>query len=136
MAFADAQSGGYVRHDATGVVAITLAGTASKGDILGYSSGWVRALATAGTAIQGICVALESGLITNVIPAAFGTCIVGGRISGATAGNRIYVAEGTSNGMYTESVPSTSNDCNTIIGISIAATEILVMPNTLAKTVA
>lgn len=132
MAFADAQSGGTVRHGSTGVIAVTLTGTAVKGDAL--SSAFARALATVGTATQIACVALEGGASGDVIPAAFGSCIVAGRFSGGTAAAPLYVAEGTSNGQYTETAPATTGDCNTIVGYAISATEYIIMPNARAKT--
>lgn len=136
MAFADAQSGGKMRHGATQVKTVTLAGTVAKGDLLGYSSGWKRALATTGTAIQGMCVAKEAGVSGDVIPVVFGSCIVEGRYSGGTIGAAVYSAEGTDNGKLTETAPTDSGDCNTIMGYVLAADTVLLIPNAYAKTTA
>jgi len=128
MAFADAQAGAKI-YDVEGVASVELAGTVAKGDILGYSSGWVRALATVGTAIAGKCVALEDGVAGQRIYVAFEQAIIGGsRFSGATAGGALYVAEGTSNGKYTQTVPSTSGDCTKIIGYMLNAMTAVVRP--------
>lgn len=136
MALTDAQANTVIREGSTGVIAVTLAEACVKGDAIGYSSGWKRALATVGTAIQMQGVALEKGAIGDVIPVAFGSAIVSGRFTGMTNGLPVYVAEGTSNGAYTETAPSTSGDCNTIIGYAISATEAILMPNARAKTTA
>jgi len=125
MAFADAQSGGTIL-EASYAVEVTLAGACVKGDLLGYSSGWKRALATVGTAIQAKCVAAMDGQIGDKIVAYFGKVRLGGRLSGMTIGNPLYAAEGTSNGQYTETAPTTSGDCNKIIGYSCAATEAII----------
>lgn len=133
MAFADGQSGGMVRNP-TGVMDLLLTGTVSIGDAVDKDG--ARALATAGTATQIACVALANGVSGETIPVAFESAIVGGRFSGGTAGAAIYVAEGTSNGMYTETAPTTTDDVNTIVGYMISATEAIVLPNQRAKSVA
>jgi len=128
MAFADAQAGAQVFHGES-PASIVLAGTVEKGDALGYSGGWKRALATVGTAIQQRCTAGEDGVSGQTITAYFGLCIVGGdRFSGGTAGSSVYVAEGTSNGMYTETAPTTTGDCNKIVGIVYDATTLHLYP--------
>jgi len=134
MAFADAQTGGFIAWGEP-VGYVTLSGTVSTGDILGYSSGWVRALATVGTAIQGRLIAGADGVSGDKIPV-FKLAVVSGRHSGATAGNPIYVAEGTDNGKVTETAPSTTNDCNTIIGRALTATELLLFPDVKADSLA
>ncbi len=127
MAFADAQKDCTILQGIA-PLEITLAGTVTKGDILGYSSGWVRALATVGTAIQGRLVAGESGVSGDVITA-YALAVVGGsRYSGATAGNAIYVAEGTDNGKVTETAPATTGDVNNIIGRALSATVLVLAP--------
>jgi hypothetical protein len=98
---------------------VTLAEACKAGDILGYSSGWKRALATVGTAIQGKVVALKDGAIGDEIPVS-PDAVVGNYTLG-TPGGAVYVAEGTSNGQVTESAPSTSGDCNKIIGYILSA---------------
>lgn len=136
MALTDAQSGGFVYDDATGVVAVTLAGTVVVGDGVGYSSGWKRALATVGTAIQVKGIAMANGASGDVVPVCFGICRVGGRFSGTTVGAQVYGAEGTNNGKFTEIAPTTTGDCNKIVGVAVSATEIVFAPNANADTVA
>lgn len=129
MALTDAQKDAKIIY-ADGIHEITLAGTVVQGDAVGYDSGWKRALATAGTAIQMRCVALQDGVSGDVIKAAFGSAIIGGsRFSGTTVGGAVYVAEGSDNGQYTETEPSTTNDCNTVVGMAIAADTLLLKPN-------
>jgi hypothetical protein len=102
---------------------VTLAEACKRGDVLGYSTGWKRALATVSSVIQGRLVALADGAIGDVIPVS-PRAVVGG-YSGGTPGNPVYVAEGTSNGQVTETIPSTTNDATTVIGIILSATEVL-----------
>lgn len=119
MAFSDPGKGRIV-EDCSGLVKITLAEACNAGDILGYSSGWKRALATAGTAIQGRLVAGEDGASGDEITA-YRQAVVSG-YSGGTAGNPVYVAEGTDYGKITETKPTTSGDCDTVIGYLASAT--------------
>jgi len=135
MAFSDAQSGGKIL-DGEIPVEITLAGTVSKGDILGYSSGWKRALATVGGVIQGRCVAGMDGKTGDRIVAYFGKTRVGGRLSGMTVGNPLYVAEGSSNGQYTETIPTTTSDATKVVGYSVSDTEAVIDPMANADSVA
>jgi len=101
---------------------VTLAEACSRGDVLGYSSGWKLALATVGTAIQGRLVALADGAIGDVIPVSPNPVVNG--YSGATPGGYVYVAESTDSGQITQTAPSDSGDCDTIIGIALSATEV------------
>ncbi len=128
MAFADAQSGAVIHHGES-PAPILLAGAVTKGDAVGYSGGWKRALATAGGVIQMRCVAAEDGDIGQTIIAYFGDVDIGGsRFSGATVGGAVYVAEGTSNGMYTQTAPSTTSDSTKIVGYATAATRLQLTP--------
>ena len=127
MAFADAQAGGLILEGSL-PAEITLAGTVVKGDAIGYSTGWKRALATVGSVIQQRAVAAMDGKTGDKIVAYFGKTRIGGRVSGATIGNPVYVAEGTDNGKYTDTAPSTQNDANKVVGYAVAATEIVVDP--------
>lgn len=119
MAFSDPGKGRVIEN-AGGPVRITLAEAVVAGDILGYSSGWKRTLATVGSVIQGRLVAGEDGASGDVITA-YRRAVVGG-YSGGTAGNPVYVAEGTDYGKVTETAPSTSGDANTVIGYMASAT--------------
>ena len=119
MAFSDPGTG-RIMEQGEGLVKITLAEACKAGDILGYSSGWKRALATVGTAIQGRLVAGEDGASGDVVTA-YRRAVVSG-YSGGTAVNSVYVAEGTDYGKITETKPTTSGDCDTIIGYAISAT--------------
>ena len=135
MAFADAQTGGLIL-DGSMPVEVTLASTVSKGDAIGYSTGWKRALAAAGSVIQLKAVAAMDGKTGDKIAAYFGKARLGGRFSGATIGNPIYVAEKTDNGKYTETAPSTQNDATKIVGYAVTATEVVLDPNANADSVA
>ncbi len=138
MAFADAQSGAIVIPvNNEGISSVTIVGTVSKGDAVGYSSGWKRALATVSGVIQMRCVALEDGVDGQRIAVCFGEVYLrGARFSGATANGALYVAEGTSNGMYTQTIPSTTGDATTRVGTALAATEAILTPNYNADSVA
>ena len=128
MAFSDLQANCQIL-DADGVTDILLAGTVVKGDILGYSSGWVQALATAGGVIQGRCVALEAGVAGQRISVAFDQATLGGaRFSGGSAGEALYVAEGTDVGEYTQTLPSTTGDATKIIGYMTTASIGVIRP--------
>lgn len=124
MAFSDPGTGRIIvasgRSPEPGKV--TLAEACKAGDILGYSSGWKRALATVGTAIQGRLVALKDGAIGEEIPVS-PDAVIGG-YSGATSGNPVYVAEGSDYGKVTDTAPTTSGDCNTIVGYFLSVTTV------------
>jgi len=119
MAFSDPGKGRIIEQG-DGLVSVTVAEAVKAGDVLGYSSGWKRALATVGTAIQGRLVAGEEGASGDVVTA-YRRAVVGS-YSGGTAGNPVYVAEGTDYGKITETKPTTSGDCDTIIGYMVSAT--------------
>ncbi len=119
MAFSDPGKGRIIEQG-EGLVRVTLAEACKAGDILGFSSGWKRALATTGTAIQGRLVAGEAGVSGDIITA-YRRAVVSG-YSGGTAGNAVYVAEGTDNGQVTETQPTTIGDCDTLIGYMASAT--------------
>lgn len=127
MALTDAQSNATILQ-AIMPMEITLAGTVTKGDLIGYSAGWKRALATVGTAIHARLVALEDGVSADVITAAPAAVIGGGRFTAATPGGRAYLEEGTGFGKYTETAPSTVGDIPYPIGLILDATTIVVSP--------
>ena len=134
MAFADPGINRQIINSGVGPEAptVTLAVACKRGDILGYSSGWKPALATVTTVVQGRLVALSDGAIGAVIPVS-PRAVVGG-YTGATPGNPIYVAEGASNGGVTETIPATTNDATTVIGIALSATEVLFFLNSRADS--
>ena len=135
MAYADAQASAVI---VSGKVPATVkaVGAVTKGDALGFSGGWKRALATVGTAIQMRCIAAEDGVDGQEINVYFEQATMEGRISGATAGGALYVAEGTSNGMYTQTAPTTTGDANTIVGYALTATKVVLTPNANVDTIA
>ena len=135
MAFADSKTGGLILEGSL-PAEITLSESCSKGDALGYSSGWKKALATTGGVIQGRAVAAMDGKSGEKIVAYFGRVRLGGRLSGMTVGNPLYVAEGTDAGQYTETVPSTSGDATKVVGYSISTTEAVIDMNANADSVA
>jgi hypothetical protein len=131
MAFADSQDNAVVVPVSNdGVSTVTLAGTVTKGDAIGYDDGWKRALATTGSVVQMRCVALEDGVSGQRIAVCFGEVYLkGSRFSGGTEGSALYVAEGTSNGQYTETIPTDSGDATTRVGTVVSATEAILTPN-------
>ncbi len=133
MAFSDPGKGRIIEQG-EGLVKITLAEACKAGDVLGYSSGWKRALATVGTAIQGRLVAGEDGASGDVITA-YRRAVVGGYSDG-TAGNTVYVAEGTDYGKITETKPTTQGDCDTVIGYMASATVAALEPGSRADSTA
>jgi len=136
MPYADAQTSAKIDYGEDEAI-ITLAGTVKIGDAIGWSSGWKRALATVLTAIQLRCIAGEDGTTNQEIRAYFGkTLISGSRFSGGTAGSALYVAEGTDNGEFTETAPTTTGDCNTIVGYTLSANEAVMIPNRNADSIA
>ena len=135
MAFVDGQSGGIVKSGRVPSF-VKVIGAVSLGDALGYSGGWKRALATVATAIQMRCIAGEDGVDGQEVLAYFEQADVEGRFTGATAGGAVYVAEGTSNGMYTQTAPTTTGDCNKIVGYAITATKLHIEPPLNSDTIA
>ena len=134
MALTDAQVGGVLKM-AGNPIRLLLAGAVVKGDLMGFATGWKRALATTGTAIQGKYIAGEDGAIGDTINC-YAEVVLSGRITAATPGGAVYGAEGTSNGMYTETAPVTGGDCNKIVGTILSATELHLFPCARADSVA
>ena len=136
MAFSDPGKGRVILDSGRGTEpgTVTLAEDCKCGDVLGYSSGWKRALATTGSVIQGRLVALAGGTSGEEVPVSANP-VVGG-YSGATPGGYAYVAEGSDNGKITQTAPSTSGDANTIIGVSLSATEVMFLLNSRADSTA
>ena len=54
--------------------------------------------------------------------------------SGATAASAVYVAEGTDYGQITETKPTTSGDCDTLIGYMVSATVAALEPGSRADS--
>ena len=135
MAFSDPGKGrSIIQSPCPAAAMVTVVEDVKEGDVLGYSSGWKRALATVGTAIQGRLVAVKGTPSGGKGPVA-ASCTVTG-YSGATPGGYIYVAEGTSYGQVTQTAPSTTGDCNVIIGIALSDTDILFFLNSRVDSVA
>jgi len=134
MAFADPGISRQILDSGVGPEAptVTLAVACKRGDVLGYSSGWKPALATVTTVVQGRLIALADGAIGDVIPVSPRAVVEG--YTGATAGNPIYVAEGAALGSVTETIPATTNDATTVIGIALSATTILFFLNSRADS--
>lgn len=115
---------------------ILLIGAVNKGDILGYSNGWLQARADTGNVIQARCVAAEDGVVGQYIVAYFGTTIIdGNRFTGGTTGAAVYVSDVTP-GMYTETAPTDAGDANKIVGYLLDATRAAISPNVYADSVA
>jgi hypothetical protein len=133
MAISDPGKGRIIEQG-EGVVKVILAEGCKAGDMLGYSSGWKRALGTVGTAIQGRLVAGEDGVSSDVITA-YRRAVVSG-YTGGTAGNPVYVAEGTDYGKITDTKPSTSGDVDTIIGYTVSAAVVTLEPGSRADSTA
>ena len=136
MAFADPATGRKILDSGRGTEpqTVTLAEACKVGDVLGYSSGWKRALATVGTAIQSRVVALRAGASGDEVPVSANPVVDG--YTGATAGAYVYVAEGTDNGKVTETAPTTTGDCDVIIGVALSATKVMFFLNSRADSVA
>lgn len=128
MALADSQANCIIYHGES-PAPIKLSGSVSKGDAVGYSDGWKRALATVGSVVQMRCVASEAGVADQVITAYFGLTEMGGRFSGGTEGNAIYVAEGSESGEYIDVAPTDTGDANKIVGYTMTALRITIHPN-------
>uniref|UniRef100_A0A6H1ZIT8 Uncharacterized protein n=1 Tax=viral metagenome TaxID=1070528 RepID=A0A6H1ZIT8_9ZZZZ len=128
MAFVDAESGAIL-YEKEGEGTIVLAGTVTKGDILGYSAGWKIAIATTGGVVQARCVAGEDGVSGQRIVVYFDRVVMGGRFSGGTAGAALYVAEASGeDGHYIETAPSTSGDATKKIGYMVSASIGVITP--------
>jgi len=129
--------------------AVTVAEDVRRGDILGYSSGWVKADATTGGVIQGRFVALADALEGAMCPVSHVAIVTGYQViadgevvSEATPGDYVYVAEEEANGNggishageVTQTEPDTVGDANTIIGIALDEATILFFLNSRADS--
>jgi hypothetical protein len=130
MALADTQADAVIREASipVKVTAKASTGTVAKGDLIGYSSGWLRALATVGSVVQAEAVAGEDALPGEEYTAFFGPVYVDGRITGGTPGSTLFGAEGADSGKVTETEPTTTNDANKRVGMVISATSYLLHP--------
>lgn len=135
MAFTDSQAAATIIFGSE-PAEILLKDTVVEGDILGQSDGWNRALATTGSVIQGRCIAAEPGGTGDKIIAYFGRVIMTGRFTGGTKDAPLYVAEGSDDGKFTETVPSDTGDATKKVGIVLDAVTILAHPNRDADSVA
>jgi len=105
---------------------IILVEAVTRGDALGYNNGWKRAWAKSGEVVQFRCVAAENGQKNQTITAYFGTVLLGGRLAGGRAGQPIYVEEGTGKGRYTQTIPTTAGDADTIVGYMLTGSLALI----------
>ena len=130
MAFADPGKGRSVIDVGSSKLyppTVVLAEACAEGDILGYSSGWVKAFGLASTGvIQGRLVAMKGGASGDTIPVST-DCVVRG-YTGGTPGGVIYVGYTTA-GKVTDTISTTPTDSNVVIGILLSATDILFFLN-------
>jgi len=126
MALIDTQDNAVIYHGES-PAQVLLADDVKAGDALGYNVGWRRATATAGSIVQIRCVAGEDGVSGQTITAYFGTCVIGGnRFSNALPNGSIYVAE--DDGQYTQTEPTTLGAANTVVGVAITSTLVVINP--------
>lgn len=122
MAFVDTQASRIVT-EALVPVKITLSGTVSKGDLIGYSSGWKRADTNASPKVYPELVAASSGASNDIITA-FRTAVIDfGSGCTATAGDRVYASNDA--GKYEGSA---ANDQGYCVGYMIDAQKAQVNP--------
>jgi hypothetical protein len=117
MALTDPLKGRIIK-EAVEPVLITLAGTVHRGDLIGYSAGWVAADANA--AVYAELVAGEDGVSGQTITAY--RKVVLGAFTGMTAGGAVYLSDTA--GRYSESAGTVSQK----VGMSLSATDLLVEP--------
>jgi len=127
MAISDSQANGVIKYK-EGTTTVKVEEAVKLGDAIGWSSGWVRALATVATAIQQRYIACEDGAAEQEIEVAVEVVLAGERLSGGTRGAALYVAEGTDYGEYTETAPTTTGDCDKIVGYMLSATRAYLNP--------
>lgn len=105
---------------------VTVEQDVKAGDVLGYSSGWVKAIASGETVIQGRLVAVADAPADGQCPVSHVALVEG--YSGATAGGYVYVSTSAA-GSVTQTAPSSAGDADTIIGIALTETTILFFLN-------
>lgn len=138
MALTDAHAAGLVHYAGLEAVWLEAAEAILAGDAIHVAADGTAklALATVGTAEEAHLVATQDAATGEQVPCVPACYLRGGRITDATIGVPVYLAEGTSDGQYTETKPATSGDVNTAIGITISATELLLFPGFTTKAVA
>ena len=119
MAFADSAVRTILA--ASGPLKVTLAGTVSEADPIGYDSGWQRAIASSSAPIAALLVAGEEGLSGDVITAYQSAVIIGP--TGGTAGNQVFL--GSTAGKYAE---SSNGSVRQVVGTMSSATEMTINP--------
>lgn len=125
MALTDVTTGARIIKEHGVPCKVTLAAACKVGDLLAISSAtWVLADGDSASPLYPKLVAGEAGAIGDVITA-YETCVIGG-LSGATVGAYVYTS--ATAGGYTETVLTSASDINTIIGLILSATDILIFP--------
>lgn len=135
MAIADTGSGRIIEFG-IGRCKVVLARACSRGDVLGVAednfddigpeNAGVNAHATGVTYVPRL-VAGEDGAANETITA-YAIAVVSG-YSGGTLGKKLYCGETTTNqGKISETAPSTTGDCASLVGMTLAADRVLLFP--------
>jgi len=103
---------------------ITLAAAVKAGELLGYSSGWVKSNAAAGTAIAAELIAGQNGVIGDKITA-YRSAVLWDRDAPFTAGALYYVDKTTAGGI-TATMPPTAGDIDQMVGIAVSTERVIV----------
>jgi hypothetical protein len=111
-------------------VQITLGGSAvsyKPGDLIGYSSGWVKALATVSSIVNAELIVGQKGVSGDVITC-FRRAVLWDRDAPYTAGSKYWLGE-TGNGELggiTATKPSTTGDREQCVGIAVSTERVIV----------
>lgn len=107
------------------VITLKAGVTATPGQLLGYSDGWVLADGDAATPIPAKLVAGAYGIGGENIQA-YGMAKVGGADTDATVGAKLYIS-GTPGG-FVETALSTPTNSTQLVGMAVSATDVLLFP--------
>jgi len=111
-------------------VQVTLGGTAisyKPGDLIGYSSGWVKALATVTTIVDAWLIVGQRGVTGDVVTC-FRRAVFWDRDAPYTAGSKYWLGE-TGNGEaggITATKPTTTGDREQCVGCAISTERVIV----------